>query len=181
MKDVKNVFFSKTKLADNNNRILQYIIKYTLKYSYILFFINSMVAYLYKYYIYSISFLFLIFTSYLYRQNKNIYTDLLDKFAIFLVVFCGGYLFYNKVYNIFYDNGIDINDGENSVSKRILSYISKIRWISLYLIYFILVSFLLTIFIYYIENTKEFQKYTYSFHSYLHFISFVGHLFICIL
>lgn len=65
-----------------------------LLYSSSLFLLVSIVGLIYKYYIYSLLFLFLMTTSILFYSNNKHY--LLDQFAIMVCVIYGAYTFYNK-------------------------------------------------------------------------------------
>jgi len=65
-------------------------------YSSLLFLINVVVAFYYKYYFYSGAFMLLTITSLCYHSHYTPFTRMVDKIAICLVVFLGGYLFYNK-------------------------------------------------------------------------------------
>ena len=67
-----------------------------------IFLTNSFVAYFFDYKLYSLLFLCLWITSILYHTNKNIYTNILDKFIIFTIFIYGGYLFVTKTQNIKY-------------------------------------------------------------------------------
>ena len=63
-----------------------------------LFFITNMVAAFYKeYYTYATLFLFLTITSLFAHSSDNIYANIIDKFAVFLIVTYGGYVLYNKL------------------------------------------------------------------------------------
>jgi hypothetical protein len=66
-------------------------------YSSFIFLINVLIASYYKYYIYALLFFILWITSLIVHSNCNIYTNLLDKLAISLVVLYGGYIFYTKL------------------------------------------------------------------------------------
>jgi hypothetical protein len=63
-------------------------------YSSFLFILNSIIAFYYNYYIYSLLFLFLTITSLLFHYNAYYY--LIDQLAVYLLIFYGGYLFYTK-------------------------------------------------------------------------------------
>jgi hypothetical protein len=65
-----------------------------LFYSSSLFLLVSIVGLIYKYYIYSLLFLFLMTTSILFYTNTKYY--LLDQVAIISCVIYGAYTFYNK-------------------------------------------------------------------------------------
>lgn len=63
------------------------------------FLINVFICYLYNYYVYSVLFLFLFITSILHHLESTNTTYIIDKIAIFSIVFYGGYIFYNKLMN----------------------------------------------------------------------------------
>jgi len=63
-----------------------------------LFFLtNALVAFLKEYYLYALFFLVLTITSLIFHSNNNIYTNLIDKIAILLVIIYGGYLLFQKM------------------------------------------------------------------------------------
>jgi hypothetical protein len=66
-------------------------------YSSFVFLINVSIALYYGYYLYASLFLVLVITSLLYHSQYTILTNILDKIAIFVIVFYGGYIFYNKI------------------------------------------------------------------------------------
>jgi hypothetical protein len=129
-------------------------------YSSFIFIINSTVAYYYEYYIYSAIFAILFITSIIYHSTYNIYTNLLDKISIGLVVSYGGWLFYDKIVK-----------SEFSYKKYILSTA-------------IVTTFLSTIYLFYYGYC--FNKYCFCedaiianyCHSFLHLISSIGHILI---
>ena len=63
------------------------------------FLINVFICYLYNYYVYSILFLFLFVSSVFRHLESTNTTYILDRTAIFSIVFYGGYIFYNKLVN----------------------------------------------------------------------------------
>ena len=133
-------------------------------YSSFIYVINVLVAYYYGYYFYSNIFAVLFATSVIHHSNCNIYTNLIDKIAICMVVFYGGWLLYDKIATP--DNHSNIN---------------------LLLIVFIITTFLLTVYLYtygYLCNKFCFyeDKITANYyHSLLHVISSLGHIGIVIL
>ena len=132
-------------------------------YSSFVFIVNSAIAYYYEYYTYSIIFAILFITSILYHSTYNIYTNLLDKIGITLVVSYGGWLFYDKLLRI---------------DLSCMSYTLSIA---------IITTFLTTIYLFYYGYF--FSKYCFCedaiianyYHSILHVISSFGHLLIIIL
>ena len=128
-------------------------------YTSFLFLINVMVAISYNQTVYSILFSFLFIASILFRTfNRNLIVFMIDKFAILLITIYGGYIFYYKF---------------NEVS----SYSS----------YFIISTFLFTVFLFYygyLTNRYCYDpdpKYAYGYHCLLHLISCIGHNLIIVL
>jgi hypothetical protein len=66
----------------------------------LLFLTNTILAYVYKYYVYAGCFLFLTITSLVHRLRTSNYTFIIDKIAIFMVAFYGAYVLYNNIDNI---------------------------------------------------------------------------------
>ena len=132
-------------------------------YSSFIFIINLILAYYYEYYFYSSIFALLFTTSLIYHSTYNIYTNILDKIPICLVVFYGGWLFYNKMIT-----------GCNC-------YINNL------VIIIIITTFLLTIYLYfygYLNNNYCFctdNIIANYYHSFLHVLSSLGHICIIIL
>lgn len=132
-------------------------------YSSFIFLINVSIAYYYKYYIYSFLFLTLFITSIIYHTTKNKISLIFDKISIILVVFYGSYLFYNKI---------------------IISEKSHQNFIIYFLI---LLTFITTIYLfYYGYYTKKYcfcddENRANYYHSFLHILSSLGHIFITIL
>jgi len=132
-------------------------------YSSFVFIINLLVAYYYEYYFYSTIFALLFTTSIIYHSTYTIYTNILDKIAICLIVFYGGWLFYDKMIT------------------RCNSYITNS------IIIFIVTTFLLTIYLYFYGYL--YSNYCFCedniianyYHSFLHVLSSLGHICIIIL
>ena len=126
-------------------------------YSSFVFLMNSGLAFIHRYYFYSMLFLILFATSLIVHSNTNNYTLFIDKISIFAIVFYGGVMFAAK--------SIQCNT----------------RFCSLYRIIIIITTFLLTIYLYYYGFLQK--KYCYNpdeiianlYHSLLHLISFIGH------
>lgn len=129
-----------------------------LIYSSLIFITNAITACYKKYYIYSLFFVCLIITSFIFHSNNNIYTNILDKFAILAIVIYASYILYNKIYT----------------DKHIL-------------VILILITFILSIFLFYYGYCTN--SYCYDpdkcigdkYHCLLHFISSIGHHFIIFL
>jgi len=132
-------------------------------YSSLLFLINSFLAYHYKYYLYSFFFILLVMTSLIVHSTTNFYTKLVDKFSIYFVVFYGGYLLFTKF-------------------KKNTGALFKYFATS-----FILTTFFLTFYLYnygYIYDKYSFDKdaqISQLWHSFLHFVSSLGHIMIIIM
>jgi hypothetical protein len=72
-------------------------------YSSFLFLIISILSYLCKHYAYSYYFLLLLYTSILFRYDKNIYTYYLDQLSILLIILYGGSQYIKKYKSNFYN------------------------------------------------------------------------------
>ena len=129
-----------------------------LFFSSFIFITNVFTAWYKKYYIYSLFFIFLIITSLIYHSNNNIYTNILDKFSILAIVIYGSYTLCNKT--------------------------NKDKYLQ---VFFIVISFLLCIFLFYYGYCTG--SYCYDpdkyigdkYHCLLHFICSIGHHFIIFL
>lgn len=96
-------------------------------YSSLLFLTNVVVAYWYEYFVYSVIFLLLTVTSVCYHSHYTTFTQNIDKVAIYLVVFYGGYLFYTKIKN----------RPENVTTTQVaLSFIIGLTFLSTILLYY---------------------------------------------
>jgi hypothetical protein len=124
-----------------------------------IFLTNAIHFYTCNDYYYALLFLFLFITSIIYHSNKNIYTLIIDKLAIFSVILYGCIMFYKKC--------------ENTNFCIIKSLI--------------ITTFLITMYLYfygYIYKTYCFSKDNETgeiYHSLLHCISSIGHHMIMIL
>jgi len=131
-------------------------------YSSLIFLVNSAAAFSFGYMFYSIIFFILVITSLIVHSTCNIYTNIIDKIAIFMVVFYGGYLFYTKCLR-----PID--------TKQVVYIISIIS------------TFLITIYLYYFGylNTKycfcEDKQISNKYHSFIHFVSSFGHILVILM
>jgi hypothetical protein len=129
-------------------------------YSSMVFAINATVSYWYGYFLYSALFAFLLVTSVIHHSTKTIYTYLVDKLAVFCVIFYGAYLFYNKIRT------------------------GNINWL---LASSIVLTFLSTIYLYYYGYAHK--KYCFAsdaveaelFHCIMHLVASAGHLMIVFL
>jgi hypothetical protein len=66
-------------------------------YSSFVFLTNVLLALYYKYYLYALLFAILIITSTIHHCHYTTATTVIDKIAIYCIVFYGGYLFYKKL------------------------------------------------------------------------------------
>ena len=129
-----------------------------LIFSSLFFLTNALVAFLKEYYLYALFFLVLTITSLIFHTNNNIYTNLIDKIAILLVVIYGAYLLFQKM-----------------CAKHALTC------------FIIILTFLLAVYLYiygYTNKTYCFSEDSYvssAYHSILHLISSLGHHLIIIL
>jgi hypothetical protein len=132
-------------------------------YSSFIFLTNAILGFWYEYYTYSILFLILTVTSLIVHYNDNIYTNIIDKISVLLIVLYGGYLIYNK--SITYNHNF-------------YHYI---------FIFLILLTFLITIYLYaygYCYNKYCFYEdsnISDIYHSIMHIISSFGHHLIILL
>jgi hypothetical protein len=122
------------------------------------FLINVAVCYIYEYYVYSALFFILFVTSIIYHTHYTDTSYIVDKVAIFAVLFYGAYMFYLKL--------------EKPISLYHLVAV---------------ITFLGTIMLYYLGyDTGQYcfdcDKTTADFyHGFLHFICCVGHVCIVII
>ena len=129
-------------------------------YSSMVFIINAIVNYWYGYFLYSALFACLLVTSVIHHSVKTFYSYLVDKIAVFCIIFYGAYLFYDKIHA---DN------------------------VNLILASTIVLTFLSTIYLYYygyIYNQFCFASDAVEaewFHCIMHFVASAGHLMIVFL
>jgi len=118
----------------------------------LLFFINTILAYLNKYYVYAGLFGFLTITSLLFRLYTSNYTYFIDKIAVNLVIAYGAYVLYQNI---------------NTISKTYLAAIVS--------------TFVATILLYYYGYKKECFCYdkdnciAENYMALLHIFSAIGH------
>ena len=136
----------------------QYLIQNLLVFSSLFFLVNVVVAFRYGYYFYSFLFFSLVITSVLFHTYKNIYIMVIDKLVIFMIVLYGSYMLYHKF-----------------------------RMDKLGLISLIVVTFLLTVFLFYYGYLTESYCYdpdvvigTY-YHCLVHVVGAFGHQMIMLL
>jgi hypothetical protein len=131
-------------------------------YSSFIFLTNTIVAYQYKYYTYSLVFFLLFVTSIIVHSVTNIYTIIIDKVSILLVVLYGGYVFYNKLFTL------------TTSVQYLLSIIVIVCFLST--IYLYCYGFFMSSYCF----TKDIQIGR-AYHSLLHFIGSFGHNLIVVL
>ena len=135
-------------------------------YSSFVFIINVLIAYYYGYYLYAGLFFALVITSLFQHSYYTFATTIIDKIAIYCIVFYGGYLFYKKL--------IQLKIDELTVKQYILSV-------------FIISTFFLTIFMYYYGYLhsclcfSDDDRQANLFHSFMHCVSCFGHCCIVVL
>ena len=132
-------------------------------YSSFVFILNIFVAYYNEYYTYATLFFILLVTSIVYHSHYNLTTCIIDKIAVYMVIFYGGYLFYQKIMN-----------GLSTTKEYILSFV-------------IAFTFLLTGILYYYGKMNKcfcfYQEESISarYHALMHIIASIGHICIAIL
>jgi hypothetical protein len=152
--DSPNNIIHSEKKSDSHN---------TCCYSSFVFIINVIIAYLYGYYLYAGLFFALIISSLFHHSYYTHVTNIIDKIAIYCIVFYGGYLFYSKLFQ-----------SELTTKQCVLSAV-------------IISTFLLTIFLYYYGYlhsclcfSDDIQQANW-FHSFMHCVSCAGHCCIVVL
>ena len=131
-------------------------------YSSFIFLVNSIVAFCFGYMFYSIIFFVLVITSLIVHSTYNVYAMIMDKMAILLIVLYGGHLFYTKCLRSF-----DIKQ---------MFYMTSI-----------VSTFLITVYLYYFGYSQnqycfcENKQIANQYHSFLHFVSSLGHILIVLM
>jgi hypothetical protein len=158
-------------------------------YSSFVFLANVIICFLYDYNFYALLFFILFITSLIVHSYTNSFTLLIDKFSIMGVVLYGGYLFYTKAGEPAVPPAppspsfIFTNLNDESLWNHLLQLneCSKCKNRFPLLVPFIILTFLITIYLYYYGFTCKkycFCEDTYianMWHSFLHFVSFIGH------
>jgi hypothetical protein len=152
--------------------IIKNIIKYKsnsiLVYSSMIFFINIIFSFIYKYYVGSVLFLFLLITSLFVHSNNNLYVNIIDKIAIILLIFYGFYVYIPKCIKI------KEHKGDKLLHKIFISIMT-------------LFTFILGCFIYiygYLNNEYCWNKnknIAGMYHSIMHMVNSIGHILLVIL
>jgi hypothetical protein len=133
-------------------------------YSSFVFTINVLVAFYCKHYLYAALFFTLLITSLLHHCQYTLLTNIIDKIAIFSIVFYGGWIFYTKL----------LDNETLSKTQLVLSF-------------FIVLTFLSTAILYYygyLNNCLCFCEDTNTanlFHSFMHCVVCLGHCCIMVL
>lgn len=100
---------NQTYIIENDSGYIDYDnIPFITILSSLLFITNTGLAYSKKYYVYAGFFLFLTITSLVYSLNTSIYSFIIDKIAILMVIAYGGYVLYKH---------------SNSISKTYFAFI----------------------------------------------------------
>ena len=140
-------------------------------YSSLIFLTNVFLALYYDHYLYAFLFLLLTISSVIHHKQSAEFEEykkcinIIDKIAVYCVIFYGGYIFYNKLKNTYIDYAYPIN------IKSII----------------IIVTFLAVVFLYgygYLKNDYSFHPspdVSQMYHGLLHLISSFGHHVIIIL
>jgi hypothetical protein len=127
-------------------------------YSSFVFVINVLVALYYSYYLYAGIFFILLITSLLHHSHYNCLTTIIDKIAIYCVVFYGGHLFYTKL----------ANHAAFTTKQYLLSLITVITFLSTIAFYYY--GYQNSCLCFSIDETQS-----HLFHSFMHCISSFGH------
>ena len=150
-------------------------------YSSFIFLSNIILAFYYKYYLYSFLFIILLITSLFYHSYKNIYTNICDKIAILFIVLYGGFIFFSKMF----DSIIESNSTTCNIISSGVQPSDAIRKIPKNIIFYILVIILFLSVIYLHLNQLRIptnnDEIANKYHSLLHIISSIGHHIIIIL
>lgn len=138
-------------LAESHFNVSKYCV-----YSSFIFVTNVIAGIYFKQYLYAGLFLLLTITSVIHHSSKTKLTNLLDKIALYSIIFYGGYKFYDH-----YKNAFDL--------KITIKYI------------LIVITFLSVVFLYtygYLTNNYVFHheyKISQLYHVLMHLISSFGH------
>lgn len=148
-------------------------------YSSLIFLTNVFLALYYDHYLYAFLFLILTITSVIHHKQSAEFEEykkcinIIDKIAVYCVIFYGGYIFYNKLKNTY----IDYNYGYYYDYDYPINIKSII----------IIITFLAVVFLYgygYLKNDYSFHpspNVSQMYHGLLHLISSFGHHVIIIL
>lgn len=90
----------KVNISNNMKPLIQEFYDNSCFYSSFVFVSNIIIAYSFKYYLFSFLFILLLITSLIFYTYTNIYTNVLDRIPIVLLFVYGLYLLYSKCKNI---------------------------------------------------------------------------------
>lgn len=132
-----------------------------------LFLTNVIAALYFKHYIYAFLFFVLTFASIIHHSSRSKLTNIIDKIALYSVIFYGGYIFFsNFKSNIKSNIEIDVNIQR---CKTIIKYV------------LIIITFLAVVYLYtygYLIDNFVFHpecKISQQYHCLMHLISSIGH------
>jgi hypothetical protein len=97
-KKVKNIKRKDKKRIKSKRKRKSWLVKHLLIFTSFIFLTNVLSAGICQHYLYSFLFALLTLTSVVYHWTRNIYTNILDKIGIFLVVFYGTYNLHKKTH-----------------------------------------------------------------------------------
>ena len=97
MKERKKKKVKKRKMKGQKKR-KSWFVKHLLIFTSFIFLTNMFTACICQHYVYSFLFALLTVTSVVYHMTRNIYTNILDKIGIFLIVFYGTYNLHKKTH-----------------------------------------------------------------------------------
>jgi hypothetical protein len=132
-------------------------------YSSFVFILNILFAYYNQYYTYATLFFILLVTSIIHHSHYNETTCIIDKIAVYMVVFYGGYLFYHKIMR-----------GLSTTKEYIMSFV-------------IVFTFLLTGILYHYGKMNQCfcfyheESIAARYHALMHIIASIGHICIAVL
>jgi cation transport ATPase len=127
-----------------------------------LFLTNVLVAFYFNHYIYAFLFLMLTLSSIIHHSSRTKLTNIIDKIALYSIIFYGGYIFFSNLKGNFKSN-IEIN------IKTIIKYILIVAT-------FLSVGYLYTYG--YLIDDYVFNpecKISQQYHCLMHLISSIGH------
>jgi len=134
-------------------------------YSNFIFLTNVVIAIYYKYYAYAAVFMFLTMSSLYHHSHYTEVTRIVDKVAVYLVAFYGGYLFYSKLRN---------HTEPMTTKQMTLSFLILFTFLSTIVLYYY--GYMTNSFCYCEDSsTAEY------FHAFMHCVGSVGHLCIAVL
>jgi hypothetical protein len=136
----------------------------TCFYSSFVFIINVLVAIYNKHYLYAALFGALLITSLIHHCQYTLLTNIIDKIAIFSIVFYGGWVFYTKL----------LDTPRPSNKQLILSFFVVLTFLSTVILYYY--GYLNSCFCFCEDPVKS-----NLFHSFMHCVGCAGHCCIMVL